>query len=104
MSETPAQGAPMAQPAEKHDHIHGQDGLNQLSTLKVYAHSPIFYWWPIWALGLTFGAISTFLPSETADVVSNAARVQGQTFVFVLLFIIFSTTVKLRGPLSEGED
>ena len=29
-----------------------------------------------------------------------AARVQGQTFVFVLLFVIFSTTVRLRGANS----
>lgn len=101
MSETPAQSASTpAQPAENQDHMHGHDALNQLSTLKVYAHSPIFYWWPIWALGLIFGSISTFLPSEGVEAVSTAARVQGQTFVFVLLFIIFSTTVKLRGANS----
>lgn len=81
-------------------HTHSGDALNQLGTLKVYAHSPIFYWWPIWALGLLFGPISAFLPSEGAEAVSNAARVQGQTFVFVLVFVIFSTTVRLRGANS----
>jgi len=79
---------------------HPGDALNQLSTLKVYAHSPIFYWWPIWALGLIFGSVAAFLPGEGAEAVSSAARVQGQTFVFVLVFVIFSTTVRLRGANS----
>jgi len=81
-------------------HTHSGDALNQLSTLKVYAHSPIFYWWPIWALGLIFGSVAAFLPGEGAEAVSSAARVQGQTFVFVLVFVIFSTTVRLRGANS----
>ena len=46
MSETPAA-----------THSHTNEALNQLSTLKVYAHSPIFYWWPIWLLGLLFGPV-----------------------------------------------
>lgn len=93
MSDAPEPAASVT-PSQSHD------ALNQLSTLKVYAHSPIFYWWPIWALGLLFGPVSAFLPGEGAEMVSTAARVQGQTFVFVLLFVIFSTTVRLRGANS----
>ncbi len=41
--------------------------------------------------------ISTFVSGEGTEA---AARVQGQTFVFLLVFVIFSTTVKLRGANS----
>ena len=98
MSETPAEtNAATSKPAETHNHIHGHDALNQLSTLKVYTHSPILYWWPIWVLGFVFGFVSLFVGGEGTEA---AARVQGQTFVFVLVFVIFSTTVKLRGANS----
>lgn len=98
MSETPTQPAqPAAKPAEPPAHGHLGEALNQLSELKVYTHSPILYWWPIWALGLIFGFVSMFVSGDGTEA---AARVQGQTFVFVLVFVIFSTTVKLRGANS----
>lgn len=99
MSETPTASAPQAatQPAETQAPILSSDAFNQLSEIKVYTHSPILYWWPIWALGLVFGFVSLFVSGEGTEA---AARVQGQTFVFVLVFVIFSTTVKLRGANS----
>lgn len=94
----PVQGAPAPAPAAaKHEHDGVQHAFNQLSTLKVYTHSPILYWWPIWTLGFIFGFVSLFVGGEGTEA---AARVQGQTFVFVLVFVIFSTTVKLRGANS----
>ena len=98
MSETPAPAAPI-EPRASDDakHMHVEDVFNQLSELKVFTHSPILYWWPIWALGLLFGVVSMFVTGEGTEA---AARVQGQTFVFVLVFVIFSTTVKLRGANS----
>lgn len=99
MSETPAAPAPQpaATPAESQPSITTSDAFNQLSEIKVYTHSLILYWWPIWALGLIFGFVSLFVSGEGTE---GAARVQGQTFVFVLVFVIFSTTVKLRGANS----
>lgn len=100
MSDTPAAPAPQpaAKPAETQaPPITTSDAFNQLSEIKVYTHSPILYWWPIWALGLLFGFVSLFVSGEGTEA---AARVQGQTFVFVLVFVIFSTTVKLRGANS----
>ncbi|MEL6416839.1 MAG: hypothetical protein AAFQ15_18070, partial [Pseudomonadota bacterium] len=94
MSDTPTETAQTAAPPQPSS---VQDGLNQLSELRVYTHSPILYWWPIWSLGLLFGIVSLFVSGEGTEA---AARVQGQTFVFVLVFIIFSTTVKLRGANS----
>jgi hypothetical protein len=100
MSDTPAAPAPQpaAKPAEPQaPPITTIDAFNQLSEIKVYTHSPILYWWPIWSLGLLFGFVSLFVSREGTEA---AARVQGQTFVFVLVFVIFSTTVKLRGANS----
>lgn len=100
MSDTPAAPAPQpaAKPAETQaPPITTSDAFNQLSEIKVYTHSPILYWWPIWSLGLLFGFVSLFVSGEGTEA---AARVQGQTFVFVLVFVIFSTTVKLRGANS----
>ena len=74
-----------------------EDGLNRLQELRVYTHSPILYWWPIWLLGFVFYGLTAIGIGDTPDA---AARVQGQTFVFVLLFTIFSTTVRLRGANS----
>lgn len=97
MSETPATTPSADKPAEAQPQQNIQDALNQLTTLKIYTHSPILYWWPIWVLGLVFGFVSMFVSGEGTEA---AARVQGQTFVFVLVFVIFSTTVKLRGANS----
>lgn len=98
MSDTPSETAQTApQPAAAPATGSVQDALNQLSELKVYTHSPILYWWPIWSLGLLFGFVSLFVSGEGTEA---AARVQGQTFVFLLVFVIFSTTVKLRGANS----
>ncbi len=98
MSDTPSETAQTTpQPTAAPQPGNVQDALNQLTELKVYTHSPILYWWPIWALGLIFGFVSMFVSGEGTEA---AARVQGQTFVFVLVFVIFSTTVKLRGANS----
>lgn len=94
MSDTPKARAG-GTPATAQSHI--QDGLNTLQDLKVYTHSPILYWWPIWLLGFVFYALIAFGIGDGNDA---AARVQGQSFVFVLVFTIFSTTVRLRGPNS----
>lgn len=87
--------APQASAPHVHDHT--SDGLNKLRTIKVYTHSPILYWWPVWMLGFIFFALTA---AGIGDEGGAAARVQGQTFVFALIFVIFSTTVKLRGANS----
>ena len=96
MSETVT--APAATPAANaHPHDHTSTALDKLKSITVYTHSPILYWWPIWLLGLVFFiATSMGIGNEGC----NPARVQGQTFVFVLVFVIFSTNVKLRGANS----
>lgn len=64
--------------------------------LRIYSHSAIIYWWPLWLLGLLFYILSiTGLGDNEA-----AQRTMGLTYVFTLIFVIFSTTVRLRGANS----
>ena len=63
---------------------------------KVFSHSPVFYWWPIWAFGGLF-----WLLQSTGLYASDAAQKSfGFIFAWVLLFVLFSTTVRLRGAQS----
>ena len=64
--------------------------------LRVYSHSAIIYWWPLWVLGFLFFFLSIFGLGDN----QGAQRIMGLTYVFTLLFVIFSTTVRLRGANS----
>ena len=81
--------------APKKPRVHAALGGNS-EPLKVFSHSAIVYWWPIWVLGLLFWALGATGLADGPE----AQRVMGITFVFTLLFIIFSTTVRLRGANS----
>lgn len=67
-----------------------------LSAMKVYTHSPILYWWPIWLLGF----VAYFLQVTDIAGPGTPERMLGLIFVFTLIFVIFSTTVRLRGANS----
>lgn len=64
--------------------------------LRIFSHSAIIYWWPLWLLGLLFYILSITGLGENEP----AQRIMGVTYVFTLLFVIFSTTVRLRGANS----
>jgi hypothetical protein len=95
---------------------------SQEQEIKVYFHSPILYWWPVWAAGFIL-ALWTYLenyhmalvpeftviednrlvaPEGTtleAPVVHMArSRWPGIVFVFTLLFAVYLSTSSLRGP------
>ena len=63
---------------------------------KIFSHSPIVYWWPVWAFGFLFW----FLQFTGIYDSVQAQRNIGVVFAFILLFVIFSTTVRLRGANS----
>lgn len=69
---------------------------NELQPMKVYTHSPILYWWPIWLLGF----VSYLLQVTDIAGPGTPERMLGLIFVFTLTFVIFSTTVRLRGANS----
>ena len=64
--------------------------------LRIFSHSSILYWWPVWFLGLLFWGISSVGFGDDMPL----QRALGLTYVLTLLFVIFSTTVRLRGANS----
>lgn len=70
----------------------------------VYAHSPIFYWWPVWAFGYIL-ALVTYLrgvPTTFAgrEVLIHPSHNLGVTFTFVFLLVIVMTHFAVRGVAS----
>jgi hypothetical protein len=93
--------------------------------LTVYWHSPMFYWWPVWVMGLVMAAWTFWedhqvaLFPEGAQLVEGklaapegrplvvpqdppihmtASRIPGALFVLTLIFTIFSVGGPLRAP------
>lgn len=73
--------------------------------VRLYSHSPLLYWWPVWVGSLTLGVVSL----ATGDVVQLdahggesmiASSAIGVVFVLVLLMVIGFTSVRMRGIVS----
>ena len=81
------------------------DVAEQLPEMKIYSHSPIFYWWPVWAVGYLLAIMSVVQGrsvnvdgAETEWILTSANP--GVLFIAVLLLVIIFTNVKLRGIYS----
>jgi hypothetical protein len=97
-------------------------GPAQEEAIKIYSHSPILYWWPVWAVCFVM-ALWTYIDNQHAVLVPEGAVVAGNqltapegtvleaptvhmarsrwpgiVFVFTLLLVIYMTTASLRGP------
>lgn len=91
MSETPAA------PTEAPEPVKLAEARSSASEpLRVFSHSSIIYWWPLWAFGFLFYILSIAGLKENMA----AQRLMGLTYAVVLLFVVFSTTVRLRGANS----
>ena len=90
--------------------------------IKIYSHSPIFYWWPVWLTGFVL-AFLTYMDGGRMAYVPAGTRAEGNTlvaptgdasleepvvrmarsqyvgiwFVAVFLVVFVSATVPLRG-------
>jgi len=68
---------------------------HETDMVRIRAHSPIIYWWPVWLLAGFFWICHAFLLSD-----AEPSSAMGLAFVATMLFVIFSTTVRLRGANS----
>ena len=85
-----------------------EEQLPELSTLpevRIYSHSTLVYWWPIWFFGFLFAAISFF--NGGAVELDNVRRewfhpssALGISYVALLLLVIVFTNLKMRGMYS----
>lgn len=71
--------------------------------VRIYSHSPIIYWWLVWAYGF-FCALLTYAQGQhmsigegTKPLYVHPSPWVGLSYVLVLLFVIVATTVRARG-------
>ena len=76
-----------------------------LPELRLYSHSTLLYWWPVWLSGYIF-AIWTYFKGgyfeldEVRRELFHESSGIGLTFVLILFFVILFTNFKLRGIYS----
>lgn len=107
MSTVPAQPVPqppVAQPQTPHQQA-VQFAEEHLPELRIYSHSNLLYWWPVWAVGYLM-AFLTWLHGQPvtfsdghAELVADD-RWMGLVFTIVLFMVIFMTNVMFRGVSS----
>ncbi|MEM1306728.1 MAG: hypothetical protein AAGG99_04315 [Pseudomonadota bacterium] len=78
---------------------------DDLPSLRIYAHSTLFYWWPVWLSGYIMAAYTYVGGGEIAlDQVRNEwfheSSTVGVTFVAIMMLVIVFTNLKLRGIYS----
>src|SRR5207249_3206758 len=70
--------------------------------VRLYAHSTIFYWWPVWATGYLM-AFLTYIQGTGVSIkgqpeeLFHPSKNLGVIFTFVFLAVILITNVSLRG-------
>jgi hypothetical protein len=81
------------------------DITSELPELRIYSHSPIFYWRPVWVTGFILAIMSGMygaaveIDSGRIDTIMPSAN-PGVFYIAVLLLVIIFTNVKLRGIYS----
>ena len=73
--------------------------------VRIYGHSPLMFWWPVWVVGYAMAFVSYFRGSSVAlDQVRNdvfhPSSWPGLLFTVVLLLVILFTNIKMRGIYS----
>ena len=71
--------------------------------IRIYSHSPLVYWWVVWAYGY-FCAAFTYFQGERVSFIAGIKPLfihpsawVGLSFTLVLLVVIVATTVRARG-------
>ena len=79
--------------------------FDDLPALRLYSHSRLFYWWPVWLFGFIFAAISFFsgdrvrLNADGAEYIYDGSAM-GIAYTTLILLVITFTTARLRGLYS----
>lgn len=78
--------------------------------IRIYSHSDLFYWWPVWVVGYIMAAITylqgnTYLREEVIPVGENSMQIHsssnlGLIFFVVLFLVILVTNYSVRGLAS----
>jgi hypothetical protein len=72
--------------------------------IRVYGHTSLFYWWPVWVIGYLLAMLTYFqgLPTtfDERTVVVHPSHNLGVVFTFTVLLVILLTNVVVRGLAS----
>lgn len=77
----------------------------KLPQIRIYGHSSLFYWWPVWVVGYLM-ALVTFIQGgavelgEARQSIYHLSSTPGLVFTGVLLLVIIITNVRARGVAS----
>ncbi|MDP1564191.1 MAG: hypothetical protein Q8M16_22640 [Pirellulaceae bacterium] len=76
----------------------------QIRQLRIYSHSSLFYWWPVWVIGylmalITYGFGQEHLIGQNRTWIHDSSNL-GLLFFFVLFLVILITNVSVRGLAS----
>jgi len=70
----------------------------------VYSHSPLFYWWPVWAIGYLLAGLTYFqgeyIALGDATVLVHPSKNLGVIYTVVFLMVILMTHATVRGLAS----
>jgi hypothetical protein len=80
----------------------------ELGELRVYQHSNLIYWWPVWAYGYFCAgytyfdgiAVKQLAATEEKAILFHKAPWLGVSFLALVLFVIIFTNVRARGVYS----
>lgn len=70
----------------------------------LYGHSPLFYWWPVWAVGYVLAGLTWWHGEPHAvgggEIRLHPSGVLGVVFFLTLFLVVVITNVSLRGVAS----
>ncbi len=78
-----------------------QFAQENIPELRIYSHSNLLYWWPVWAVGYLMAILTYFGNNEVSfgthtELVAKAGWM-GVVFTIVLFLVILMTSVTMRG-------
>ncbi len=80
-------------------------GANRIPELRLYSHTTLLYWWPVWVAGYVM-ALLTWLRGGTIELDQvrqewfHPDAALGVTYVLILLLVITFTSFRFRGIYS----
>src|SRR5262249_48890680 len=70
----------------------------------IYGHSPLFYWWPVWAVGFLLALMTYWQGTPTqfgdAEVIVHPSKNPGVLFTVITMLVILMTHTTVRGLAS----
>lgn len=99
-----ARPANILQPVQNAGEEREPEQPQEVTHLKIYGHSPLAYWWPVWLVGYVMAAITYFRGQQyqigqDLELFYPSSNL-GVLFMLTLVLVILITNVSVRGTAS----